>query len=198
MKELKILIAIFGKPGSGKSILSEALRWELVDWFGISEKDINVFSVGELLKKEVERKTPFGLKIKEPFEKNQLVPQELINPFVYDYLKRHPFGISIVDGYPRNVGSVLYMQEKMTKEYSLAFIKSSVPDDVAAQRLAARKEHGIKEKLQEYHEVISPAWKEIVEFSPKNSYVVNGPDEFGRVIRRILRHIIVNATTMED
>ncbi len=193
MKNMKIVLAIFGKPGSGKSILSEALKWELIDWFGIAEKDIKMISVGELLKREVENQTPLGIEIKEPFEKDQLVPQELINPFVHEYLKKHPAEITIIDGYPRSVGSVLYMQEKMSEEYSLAFIKSSVPDDVAAARLKARKEKKIYERLQEYHDVISPSWNEIVSIAPNNSYVVNGPDDFDRVIRWILRHILVNA-----
>ncbi len=193
MTNKKIILAIFGKPGSGKSILSEALKWELIDWFGIAEKDIKMISVGELLKKEVENQTPLGIKIKEPFEKDELVPQELIDPFIHDYLRRHPAEITIIDGYPRSVGSVLYMQEKMSEEYSLAFIKSSVPDDVAAARLKARKENKIHEKLQEYHDVVSPAWSEIMSIAPNNSYVVNGPDDFDRVIRRVLRHILVNA-----
>ena len=190
---MKIILAICGKPGSGKSVLLEAILLELLKWFGIMEKDINVVLVGELLKKEVENQTPLGIKIKEPFEKDELVPQELIDPFIHDYLKRHPAEITIIDGYPRSVGSVLYMQEKLSEEYSLAFIKSSVPDDVAAARLKARKENRINEKLQEYHEVVSPAWNEIVSIAPNNSYVVNGPDDFDRVIRRILRHILVNA-----
>ena len=193
MKNMKIILAICGKPGSGKSVLLEAILLELLKWFGIMEKDINVVLVGELLKKEVENQTPLGIKIKEPFEKDELVPQELIDPFIHDYLKRHPAEITIIDGYPRSVGSVLYMQEKLSEEYSLAFIKSSVPDDVAAARLKARKENRINEKLQEYHEVVSPAWNEIVSIAPNNSYVVNGPDDFDRVIRRILRHILVNA-----
>ncbi len=190
---MKIIIAICGKPGSGKSVLLEAILLELLKWFGIMEKDINVVLVGELLKREVENQTPLGVKIKEQFEKDELVPQELIDPFIHDYLKRHPAEITIIDGYPRSVGSVLYMQEKMSEEYSLAFIKSSVPDDVAAARLKARKENKIYERLQEYHEVVSPAWNEIVSMAPNNSYVVNGPDDFDRVIRRILRHILVNA-----
>lgn len=193
MKNMKIIIAICGKPGSGKSVLLEAILLELLKWFGIMEKDINVVLVGELLKREVENQTPLGVKIKEQFEKDELVPQELIDPFIHDYLKRHPAEITIIDGYPRSVGSVLYMQEKMSEEYSLAFIKSSVPDDVAAARLKARKENKIYERLQEYHEVVSPAWNEIVSMAPNNSYVVNGPDDFDRVIRRILRHILVNA-----
>ena len=193
MKNMKIIIAICGKPGSGKSVLLEAILLELLKWFGIMEKDINVVLVGELLKREVENQTPLGVKIKEQFEEDELVPQELIDPFIHDYLKRHPAEITIIDGYPRSVGSVLYMQEKMSEEYSLAFIKSSVPDDVAAARLKARKENKIYERLQEYHEVVSPAWNEIVSMAPNNSYVVNGPDDFDRVIRRILRHILVNA-----
>ena len=193
MKNMKIIIAICGKPGSGKSVLLEAILLELLKWFGIMEKDINIVLVGELLKREVENQTPLGVKIKEQFEKDELVPQELIDPFIHDYLKRHPAEITIIDGYPRSVGSVLYMQEKMSEEYSLAFIKSSVPDDVAAARLKARKENKIYERLQEYHEVVSPAWNEIVSIAPNNSYVVNGPDDFDRVIRRILRHILVNA-----
>lgn len=193
MTGMKIIIAIFGKPGSGKSVLSEALKWELIDWFGIAEKDIKIISVGELLKREVENQTPLGIKIKEPFKKDQLVPQELINPFVHEYLKRHPAEVTIIDGYPRSVGSVFYMQEKMSEEYSLAFIKSSVPDDIAAARLKARKENKIHEKLQEYHDMVSPAWNEIVSIAPENSYVVNGPGDFDRVIRRNLRHILVNA-----
>lgn len=193
MTGMKIIIAIFGKPGSGKSVLLEAVLLELLDWFGIVEKDINVVLVGELLKREVENQTPLGIKIKELFEKDQLVPQELIDPFIHEYLKKHPAEITIIDGYPRSVGSVLYMQEKMSEEYSLAFIKSSVPDDVAAARLKARKENKIYERLQEYHEIVSPAWDEIISTVPNNSYVVNGPDDFDRVIRRVLRHILVNA-----
>ena len=194
MKDQKIIIGIFGKPGSGRSTLSEALKLELVDWFGVSEKEINLFSVGDLLHAEVEAGTPLGRKIKEPLAKNMLVPQKFINLFVRKYLEKHPAQISIIDGYPQDVGSVVYMQRELT-EYSLAFVKSSVPDEIAARRLAAYKEKQpyIAERLKEYHEVVSPAWDKIVTAAPENHYVVDGNRDFDRAIRTVLRHILVNA-----
>lgn len=195
MKGKKIIIGIFGKPGSGKSTLSEALKQELIDWFGIPEQDIRLFAIGDLLRAEVAAKTPFGRKIAQTVERNMLVPQELINPYVKDFLENHPAFITILDGYPRIAGSVVYMLKEMSEEYSLAFIKSSVPDEVAAERLAAYKENRpyIHKQLEEYHEVVSPAWKQIIQAAPQNHYVVDGREDFDRAIRTILRHIQVNA-----
>lgn len=191
--EKNIIIGLFGKPASGKSRLAEALQKQLTEWFGLPPEDIFVFSVGELLREEAKNGTALGLRYADLLARDLLLPQGEIDPFVLEYVRAHPSPITIIDGHPRCKESVEFMTKNMS-DYSLAFVKSTIPDHVAIQRLSEMNKTGetIDRRMAEYHEMSVKAWNEIAANAPENHYVVDGQKDFDWNVRRLLRHILIN------
>jgi len=88
-------VVIFGAPGSGKGTQSE---------FIIKKYDLLHISSGEILREEIERKTPLGLTADEYISKGHLVPDQLIIDIMSGILERNPQAKGyIFDGFPRTL-----------------------------------------------------------------------------------------------
>lgn len=90
----KTFLIIFGAPGSGKGTqairLAEKMRLPLV-------------STGDLLRAELDKKSPLGRIAKKYMDKGKLVPDELLAEFVVRRLKKADArNGAIFDGFPRN------------------------------------------------------------------------------------------------
>ena len=87
-------VIIFGPPGAGKGTQSEILA-----------KKFNLFKVstGDLLRKEIENKTPISEKIKV-IDKGNLVPDEIIDSLIENILSNKNYCNRLIfDGYPRTL-----------------------------------------------------------------------------------------------
>ncbi|AKX34593.1 adenylate kinase [Spiroplasma litorale] len=86
-------ILLLGAPGSGKGTQSEFL----------CEKNNYIhLSTGDLFRKNIGNETELGVLAKSYINKGILVPDEVTNKMVEEYLKDNSDNV-IFDGYPRNV-----------------------------------------------------------------------------------------------
>ena len=88
-------IVLFGPPGAGKGTQADNIA-----------KNFSLFkiSTGDLLRKEIEKKTDLGKKIKLTIDQGSLVSNNIITDLVVKILheKKNIKGL-IFDGYPRNL-----------------------------------------------------------------------------------------------
>jgi adenylate kinase len=88
-------LILFGPPGSGKGTQSE----KIVERFGLIH-----LSTGNLLRSEIEAKTPLGMEAKSFMDKGQLVPDEVVIGMIDSSLEQHPDAKGFLfDGFPRTV-----------------------------------------------------------------------------------------------
>tara|TARA_B100000780_G_C20926357_1_gene369197 strand:+ start:83 stop:733 length:651 start_codon:yes stop_codon:yes gene_type:complete len=88
-------VIIFGPPGAGKGTQSEFIV-----------KNFNLFklSTGDLLRKEIKKKSPLGLKITSIVNSGTLVSDEIINSLLESIVSNDSYKNKIIfDGYPRNL-----------------------------------------------------------------------------------------------
>ncbi|TFF98756.1 MAG: nucleoside monophosphate kinase [Promethearchaeota archaeon] len=120
-------IIIFGPPGSGKGTFSGRLT--------------NIFpqfehiSTGDIFRENLKNETPLGKKAKEYMEKGELVPNSLTNDLVKDKLEQIEEKSWILDGYPRNMNQVEFLDKHAKIDL---FLLLEVPRDVIKKRILGR------------------------------------------------------------
>ena len=94
-------IILFDPPGAGKGTQSDNLA-----------KDLTLYkiSTGDLLRKEVKKKSVLSIKIKSMLNQGVLVTDDIINNLIKSVLSnKNYFNRLIFDGYPRNLNQVKYL-----------------------------------------------------------------------------------------
>ena len=91
-------IVIFGPPGAGKGTQANNL---------VKEFNLNKVSTGDLLRKEIKKKTKLGIDIENIINKGNLVSDEIINNLLENISsKKENHNRLIFDGYPRKLSQV--------------------------------------------------------------------------------------------
>ncbi len=86
-------IILFGPPGSGKGTQSE----KLIAAYGLKH-----LSTGDLLRNEINNKTPLGLEAKSLMDQGQLVPDDVVIGMISSALDHNPGAKGFLfDGFPR-------------------------------------------------------------------------------------------------
>ena len=125
-------IIIFGPPGAGKGTQSDFIV-----------KNFNLFklSTGDLLREEIKKKTPLGLKITSIVNSGSLVSDNLINNLIENIISNKKYENRIIfDGYPRNLSQAQNLN-KLLSEYNQKIhivIKLKVSLDIIKKRITGR------------------------------------------------------------
>ena len=93
----KYIVYVMGGPGSGKGTQCSRLKEE----FNLAH-----LSSGDLLRAEVAKGTPEGLKINEYIKEGKLVPQEVVIELIKKAIEEAPQKGIILDGFPRSVSQL--------------------------------------------------------------------------------------------
>ncbi|MDP6642071.1 MAG: nucleoside monophosphate kinase, partial [Candidatus Nanoarchaeia archaeon] len=118
-------IVIIGPPGSGKGAQSELLQ---------SRLKLKHISSGELLRKEIRKKTVIGKKINSLLKRGSLAPDKVIDKIITKTIRgKNNF---ILDGYPRDLKQTKYL-DKITKIDKVLLLK--VPNSLIIKRLSSRR-----------------------------------------------------------
>lgn len=125
-------IIFLGAPGSGKGTQASLLS-----------KNLNIESIatGDLLRKEVEKKSRIGNIAKEQMESGALVSDEVVIDIIREKIvtKSCEKGF-ILDGFPRNINQALKLEEMLincNKKINKVF-NFEVEEDVLIKRIAGR------------------------------------------------------------
>lgn len=129
------LFIFFGPPACGKGTLAARLKDE--------SKFITV-STGDVLRQNVSQNTELGKKAQPLMAKGELVPDELINAMIQDWLIQQASGTNpiILDGYPRTTGQAQalldILKDPKNANYRLKIARFSVSEQEAVDRILFR------------------------------------------------------------
>ena len=102
-------IVLFGAPGAGKGTQANYIS----DEFNLSK-----ISSGDLLRKEIKKKSSLGIKIKTIIDKGSLVSDNIIDNLIEKVVSNKVYGNHIIfDGYPRNLNQAKCL-DALTKKYN--------------------------------------------------------------------------------
>ena len=126
-------IVLIGPPAAGKGTQSENLI-----------KEFNLFKVstGDLLRNEINKKSPLATKIKTIIDKGLLVSDDVINNLVDNILsKKKYFNRLIFDGYPRNANQAIKLNTLLKKYNQKIFcvLSLKVEEAVILKRVTGRQ-----------------------------------------------------------
>ncbi len=125
-------LILFGPPGSGKGTQSE----KLVEKYGLIH-----LSTGNLLREEINNRTPLGLEAKNFMDKGQLVPDEVVIGMIDSCLDHHKDAAGfLLDGFPRTVAQAQALDKLLTlKKTDIALVLAlDVNEEELLKRLLNR------------------------------------------------------------
>lgn len=125
-------IIFLGAPGSGKGTQASLLSASL---------NIESISTGDLLRKEVEKKSKIGVLAKSQMESGALVSDDVVINIIKEKIttKSCENGF-ILDGFPRNINQALKLEEMLencNKKIDKVF-NFEIEEDVLIKRIAGR------------------------------------------------------------
>ncbi len=127
-------ILIMGGPGAGKGTMSTRI---------VKKYHVNHISTGDIFRSEIGMETELGLAAKDYIEKGLLVPDEITNGMVKNYLehlsdKKSGF---LLDGYPRTLDQAVAF-DKLSGGTMMAIdivIAMEIPFEALAERVTGRR-----------------------------------------------------------
>lgn len=129
----KLLLLLFGAPGSGKGLLGDCLKSE-IEKKGFTVKYV---STGDLLREEIAQKTPLGEQLAQTISSGQLVPDEVVDALVKKALKTDEC-VVFLDGYPRTYSQFEKLQE-VVESFKVVAIKRDTSVELILERVAKRR-----------------------------------------------------------
>ena len=125
-------IILFGPPGAGKGTQADNI---------VKNFSLHKISTGDLLRKEIEKKTALGMKIKSEIDQGLLVSDDIISDLITKILsKKKSFEDLIFDGYPRNLNqakSLDILIKKHNKKISCV-LSLDVDNETIKKRILGR------------------------------------------------------------
>ena len=125
-------IILFGPPGSGKGTQSE----KLIVAYGLKH-----LSTGDLLRTEINNKTPLGLEAKSLMDKGQLVPDDVVVGMISSAFDANPEVKGFLfDGFPRTTAQAEALDKllKLKNSEIGVFLALKVSEEELASRLLNR------------------------------------------------------------
>ncbi len=148
-------LILFGPPGSGKGTQSEKL---------IARYGLKHLSTGDLLRSEINNKTPLGLEAKSIMDKGQLVPDEVVIGMISSALDANPAAKGFLfDGFPRTSAQAEALDKllELKKTDIAVMLALDVSEEELVKRLVKRgetsgrsddnNENVIRARIAEYH-----------------------------------------------
>ncbi len=127
-----MIILVFGKPGSGKGSVAEVFS---------ERSSFKHVSTGNIFRKEIAEKTELGLLADSYIKGGNLVPDEITNSIVENYLKANGKEDLLLDGYPRTIPQAIFLDEAV-KRHNLKIMgvfDLECEDSLVIERLSSRR-----------------------------------------------------------
>lgn len=153
-------LILFGPPGSGKGTQSQLI---------IDHYQFTHLSTGDMLRSEIERRTPLGLEAKKFMDRGALVPDEVVIAMISSQLDaRSDARGFIFDGFPRTTAQARALDKLLALKSTAIHLVllMEVPDEELIKRLLLRgqtsgrtddaSEEVIRARIAEYYNKTSP------------------------------------------
>jgi adenylate kinase len=124
-----VFVILLGLPGSGKGTQGKFLSSVL----GFSH-----LSIGDMLREIVDQKTVHGELLNSYISQGKLVPSDLINTMVEQFLSIKKYSDNcILDGYPRTLDQASFLEKILVcKDMKVFYL--NVDEEVAVKRITGR------------------------------------------------------------
>ncbi|MBT6235128.1 MAG: adenylate kinase [Bacteroidetes bacterium] len=192
-------IILFGPPGAGKGTQSN----KLIEKYGLTH-----LSTGDVFRYNIKNETELGVLAKSYIDKGELVPDEVTNNMVKDFLQRNTNEQGFIfDGYPRTIAQGENLEKvlgDMDTQVTM-MLALEVDEDELVKRLLERgktsgrvddqNEDTIRNRFKVYQEETSP----LAEFySNQDKYMgVHGKGTIDEIFER-LTHAIEAKTAQSE
>ena len=127
--EKKILIIMFGAPGSGKGLLGDKI---------MEQMRLTKISTGDILRREVKDQTSLGCKIASRVKTGILVNDAIVNPIVKKALDEAAGGV-LLDGYPRCFSQFEFLKQCVKDIYDPVCVYLNTPIEDILSRISQRR-----------------------------------------------------------
>ncbi len=193
----KKLILLIGAPGSGKTTDGKVVASECL-------AHITSYSLGEILKQEIDKGGKIGKIINDYVSKGELVPTSLIIDELCKTILDAPTDIVLIDGFPREMEHVKIFGDvinNLKRVELISVIEVRVSEETARERYFKKhdksKEAVFKNAMRVYQDTI----KEIEEYYDKQNMlkVIDGERDLDVVVEDIksyLKGLIVSPLKM--
>ena len=152
-------VLLLGPQGAGKGTQAKRIS---------AEYDIPHIASGEILRAEMQTGTELGRRVKDVYDRGDLVSDDLMIELIKTRLAQPDTDTGfILDGFPRTTVQAEALDEMfgdIGRSFSVVFALQ-IPDDVALERLLKRAElegraddtdDGIRRRLENYHRKTEP------------------------------------------
>lgn len=136
--EKKKIISLVGAPASGKGYLVDCIVDELVLSYQYKREEIQIVSIGEMIRKEIKSGSKLGETIKASKKPGCLAPDDLITAMMKSQLNRSDAKITIIDGYPRTLNQVKSFNE-LEKGNDVSVVFRDTPVGLISDRVNSRR-----------------------------------------------------------
>ncbi|BES99583.1 unnamed protein product [Nesidiocoris tenuis] len=120
---------ILGAPGSGKGTISSRI---------VRKFEMKHISSGDILRLNIEQKTPLGLDAQKYMKQGNLVPDEVMIGLIIGEIEKCKTGSWLLDGFPRTKKQAETLYSKAPVDTALNLI---VPFDIIVDRIQKRWVH---------------------------------------------------------
>lgn len=126
-----MVFCLIGPPGSGKDTQANILA---------QKYDVKVVSPGEVLREVVQKQGFLASKIESYTDQGKLVPDEIVDHAIRDYLEDLKPKNIVFTGFPRRVGQVKSLEGIVQDlgQKLVAVILMQIPDEIVADRISGR------------------------------------------------------------
>ena len=128
-----MIIVLFGPPGAGKGTQANYIA---------DEFNLFKISTGDLLRKEIEKKSSLGIKIKTIIDKGLFVSDDIIDNLVERVISNKAYENRVIfDGYPRNINQAKYLDSIINRHHQKisSVLNLKVDFDIIVKRILGRQ-----------------------------------------------------------
>lgn len=127
-----INIVLFGPPGAGKGTQAELLK---------QKYNLIHLSTGEVIRDQIEKKTPLGLQADAQMQGGALASDELVIGIIHSFISEQPHSSGVIyDGFPRTLPQAIAFNEmlKCNHESVTLMLALDIPDREIIDRITYR------------------------------------------------------------
>jgi adenylate kinase len=182
-----MIIVLIGLPGSGKGTQGRLLAKKL---------NLSHISIGDMLRQMIEVQSQEGFLIKECIAQGKLVPSDLVNSIVKDFLSQEQYKNGyVLDGYPRNLEQAHFLMEFANHPIKVLFF--DIDEQVIIERIRGRFNCGNCGQIYNQYS-IKPKIKGVCDICGINNFIYRNDDDDEQTIKKRIQEYKIETYPLID